>query len=332
MTMPLVSVKMLTYNQVNYVAQAIESVLRQITNFPFDLVIGEDCSTDGSREIVFEYKRRHPSFISIVTSSENVGPQKNSDRTYRACRGEYIAFCEGDDYWTDPYKLQKEVDFLEKNQNYDLVHTNFDMLYDASGEIHKAYHSNKAVLQGNIYEQLLHDNFIWTVTIMARRKILMDCLQEIDLVNKKWLMGDYPIFLAMSLCSKIGYIEDVTSTYRVLANSAVHSPDPIKKVMLTKSYNDIKLYFIEKYGCTEGTRIKINVAYYKFLLRSSFTIGDYELAKLGRELFLRTKMNLSWRNQWKERCVIPLCTSRHLFLAGRMMYTLLRLLQSKLNK
>jgi glycosyltransferase involved in cell wall biosynthesis len=329
---PIVSIAMIIYNQEKYIGQAIEGVLIQKTNFPYELVISEDLSSDRTREVCREYQKKYPQFIRLILNDKNIGSMANWINNVSACKGKYIAFCEGDDYWMDSYKLQKEVDFLEKNQDCGLVHTNFDMLYDVSGEIHRSYHSEKEMPQGNIYEELLHDNFIWTVTIMARRRLLMDSIQDVDLINQNWPMGDYPMCLAMSLRSKIGYIDDVTSTYRVLVHSAIHSPDPIKKIMLTKSYNDVKLYFIEKYGCTDETRIKIITAYYKFLLRSSFSIGDYELARIGRELFLRTKSSLPWNKQWKERCIVPFCINSFLFLSGRMMYVPMRFLQSRLKK
>ena len=109
---PLVSVHMITYNRALYIRQAIDGVLAQNTTFPIELVIGEDCSTDGTREIVFEYQRQHPDLIRLVVSDSNVGASDNSRRSLALCRGKYIAFCEGDDYWTDSYKLQKQADFL----------------------------------------------------------------------------------------------------------------------------------------------------------------------------------------------------------------------------
>lgn len=329
---PIVSIAMITYNHEKYISQAIEGITIQKTHFPYELVIYEDFSSDRTREICREYQEKYPQIIKLTLNDKNIGSMANWINNVSACKGDYIAFCEGDDYWTDPYKLQKQVDFLEKNKDYGLVHTDFDILYDASGELRRSYHSEIEMTQGDIYEQLLHDNFIWTVTIMARRKLLMNAIQDINLVNQNWPMADYPMCLAMSLCSKIGYIKDVTATYRVLVHSAVHSPDLKKNIMLTKLYNDIKMYFIEKYGCTDKTKTDISMAYCKFLLRSSFSIGDYDLARTGRELFLRTKTHLPWIKQWKEWCVIPFCRDRYLFLAGSLLYAPLKFFQSRVKK
>lgn len=119
---PLVSVKTITYNQASYISRCIEGVLMQKTTFPFELVIGEDCSTDGTREIVQGYAQKYPEIIRAITSETNVGAKENSKRTNSACRGEYIAFCEGDDYWIDPLKLQKQYDAIIENEAVLVTH------------------------------------------------------------------------------------------------------------------------------------------------------------------------------------------------------------------
>lgn len=114
----IVSVCMITYNHEKYISEAIDGVLMQKTNFPIELIIGEDCSTDNTRKIVLEYTEKSPDIIRPLLSESNLGMTKNFIETMQAASGKYIALCEGDDYWTDPYKLQKQVDFLEENQNY----------------------------------------------------------------------------------------------------------------------------------------------------------------------------------------------------------------------
>jgi glycosyltransferase involved in cell wall biosynthesis len=109
---------MITYNHEAYISEAIESVLMQITNFPIDLIIGEDCSTDNTRNICLEYKQKYMSIIKLLLPEKNIGDLKNFMNTYHACKGKYIALLEGDDYWTDPMKLQKQVDYLEANPEY----------------------------------------------------------------------------------------------------------------------------------------------------------------------------------------------------------------------
>jgi glycosyltransferase involved in cell wall biosynthesis len=133
---------MITYNHAPYIAQAIEGVLQQKTNFPFELVIGEDCSTDGTREIVFEYQKKHPDIIRVITSDENVGAKKNGLRVLKACQGKYIAFCEGDDYWHNPDKLQKQVDYMESHPECGMLFADCDAYYQRSKKFIKSFNYN----------------------------------------------------------------------------------------------------------------------------------------------------------------------------------------------
>lgn len=129
---------MVTYNHVNFIAQAIESVLMQETNFEYELVIGEDYSTDGTREIVKSYAEKYPDKIRTLLHPHNLGSgikgvkngRLNLIATLKACKGEYIAFLEGDDYWTNPLKLQKQVEFLEKHSDYVGSFHDTELLYE----------------------------------------------------------------------------------------------------------------------------------------------------------------------------------------------------------
>jgi glycosyltransferase involved in cell wall biosynthesis len=118
MPWPMVTVRTSTYQHAPYIKQCIEGVLMQETSFPFEYIIGEDFSTDGTREIVFGYAKRYPDKIRVITADYNVGMKANGLRCIEASRGKYMALCEGDDYWTDPLKLQKQVNFLEENDDY----------------------------------------------------------------------------------------------------------------------------------------------------------------------------------------------------------------------
>ena len=112
----LVSINCITYNQEEYVADAIEGFLMQKTDFDYEILIGEDCSTDNTRKIVEEYAAKYPDKIRLITSERNVGCRKKFTEGFSSnSKGKYIAECEGDDYWIDPYKLQKQVDYLEGN-------------------------------------------------------------------------------------------------------------------------------------------------------------------------------------------------------------------------
>jgi len=130
----LVSVCMITYNHEKYISQAVEGVLMQKTNFLIELIIGEDCSTDNTRNICLEYKEKYPDIIKLLLSEKNLGMMQNFITTLQSCTGKYIALCEGDDYWTDPHKLQKQVDFLEENLEFSSIACKAKLIGNLSGD------------------------------------------------------------------------------------------------------------------------------------------------------------------------------------------------------
>ncbi|MBP2283048.1 glycosyltransferase involved in cell wall biosynthesis [Flavobacterium sp. CG_23.5] len=146
MNTPLLSVCLITYNHENYIRQAIEGVLMQKVNFDWELIIAEDCSTDRTREIILEYKNKYPDFITLILQRKNVGPAKNWSNLLQTPKSKYIAYFDGDDYWTDPLKLQKQVDFLEVNEGYGICFHNVEQQNFLNEEITKiipGYHVNK---------------------------------------------------------------------------------------------------------------------------------------------------------------------------------------------
>ncbi|MDF1549683.1 MAG: glycosyltransferase, partial [Bacteroidales bacterium] len=122
------SVCMITYNHEKYIGQAIEGVLMQKTNFDIELLIGEDFSNDNTRNICMGYKNKYPDKIKLLLREKNIGMMRNFIQTLNTCKGKYIALCDGDDYWTDPLKLQKQVDFLEANPEYALCYHRVNIL------------------------------------------------------------------------------------------------------------------------------------------------------------------------------------------------------------
>ncbi len=126
------NVCMITYNQEKYIAQAIEGVLMQKTNFKFNLIISDDSSTDKTKSIIEKYKKKFQSKVSVHFSKSNLGMMKNFLQNLDRCDAEYVALCEGDDYWTDPNKLQIQVNFLEENRKYSICAHNVKVVYENS--------------------------------------------------------------------------------------------------------------------------------------------------------------------------------------------------------
>ena len=120
---PLVSVFVITYNQEQTIAQTLESILIQKGNFTLELIIGEDCSVDATAEICKEYQYRYPDKIKLLLQDTNQGLVKNYIDTLKLCSGQFISVCAGDDYWCDEYKIQKQLDFFDKNPEFGVVST-----------------------------------------------------------------------------------------------------------------------------------------------------------------------------------------------------------------
>ena len=121
---PLVSICTITYNHEKYIAEALDSFLMQETNFPFEIAIDDDCSTDNAAEVITKYVEKYPNIIKANLREKNIGGMKNFIENTKRAKGKYIALCEGDDYWTNPLKLQKQVDFLESHKEYNMVFHN----------------------------------------------------------------------------------------------------------------------------------------------------------------------------------------------------------------
>jgi len=117
------SICIITYNHEQWIADAVDSALMQVADFDFEIIIGEDCSTDGTAEIVQQYQRNHPDKIRVVRSCKNLGLTTNVKRTLESCTGEYIGILSGDDFWNHQTKLQQQVDFLDANENYSASYT-----------------------------------------------------------------------------------------------------------------------------------------------------------------------------------------------------------------
>lgn len=234
---PFVSVCTITYNHENYIAQAIEGVLMQKTNFPFEIVIGEDCSTDGTREIVFDYARKYPNIIRIITSEKNVGMINNLNRTLNACKGKYIALCEGDDYWIDPYKLQKQVDFLEANPEYSMCFHNAFNIYENSTKKPELFNDIFFSREVTINE-IVNKWIIPTASIVFKR----DDILPLPAWSKNIYSGDMTLALIAVSKGKLFCLNSVMSVYRInLAGSSMTAMVASRKFdFLLKEH--IKLY------------------------------------------------------------------------------------------
>ncbi len=210
--LPFVSVVTITCNQAGYIRECIESILPQKTNFRFEYIIADDCSTDGTQDIVADYARRCPETIQLITSDHNVGAVMNAKRAFDACKGKYTAICEGDDYWTDPVKLQMQADFLEANREFSMCIHRVEGRDESGSKV--LYLSNEDQKEESDIYDLFAGNFICLASCMFRNYP--------DLEYPLWFDGldftDWPFYVLHAIRGKIGFINRFMAVYRVHPN------------------------------------------------------------------------------------------------------------------
>ena len=270
--LPLVSICCITHNHENYIAECLDGFIMQKCSFKYEILINDDASDDNTAAIIREYEKKYPEILKPLYQTENqysLGVRPMNQFNWSRAKGKYIAMCEGDDYWTDPLKLQKQVDFLEKNKEYGMVHTNHHKL--KNNTITKNIKNKIFIPQGNVREDLLRENFISTLTVCFNRE-KYDSTKK--MAGSNYLMGDYPRWMALALNSKIGYLEDSTSVYRHLENSASHSNNKLKQFNFIKSTFKMKFDFIDNYQFNKETIKKVNESYCKYLFKYAVLLNE----------------------------------------------------------
>lgn len=285
---PIVSVRMSTYNHEPYIAQAIEGVVTQETEYPFELIIGEDCSTDRTREIVFEYQKKYPDIIRVIAWDKNVGMRKNGRRAYMACRGKYIAICEGDDYWHHPGKLQKQIDFLENHPDYGMVHSDADYVVVETGKVTcNVNRSTNAIYNDDDSDlpwRILSCQYIVRVCTVCARKALIDeiiAANPFEFQGNHFLMGDIPCWFELARWAKVGYIDESLATRNALPESACKSKDIRKLIKFAKSSRELRMHYIRKYSheCSPQMEKIVIEDRNKLLLGLAYRAMDFKLAR-----------------------------------------------------
>jgi glycosyltransferase involved in cell wall biosynthesis len=217
---PRVSVHLVTYNHERFISQAIESVLMQETDFTVELIIGEDCSTDGTRLIVKAYAEKYPKVIRALFPDMNLGAARNHAAVLQACRGDCVAFLEGDDYWTAPDKLQRQMELMETNPGMALCHhtVNYVSWEGGSRKVLKTFpdEADRGLRQA---ADLIGRNFIQTSSLMVRRSFL----PPLDADFQRLKLGDWPLCYLAAERGGIGFVDSTMADYRIHENNAWNS-------------------------------------------------------------------------------------------------------------
>lgn len=249
----LVSISCITYNHATYIRQCIDGFLMQKTDFKYEVLIHDDASTDGTTEIIKEYEALYPDIIKPIYENENQwvkGRRGSREFNLPRAKGEYIAYCEGDDYWTDPLKLQKQVDILKKEKDVGLVYSKVRYYYQKESKFREVFGSDYID-----FKCLLKCNCIPTLTVLIRKKLIYDYEEDIRPTLKEWKMGDYPMWLWFARNSKLFYLNEIQGVYRVLENSVSHSTNRLKTLQFMISSARITYYFACKYNTCELERL-----------------------------------------------------------------------------
>jgi glycosyltransferase involved in cell wall biosynthesis len=213
---PKVSVGIIAYNIERLIGQAIESVLMQRTDFTVQLVIGEDCSTDRTRAIILDFQRRFPERIKVLIREQNLGYPRNTLETVAECSGEYLAWLDGDDYWTSADKLQRQVDFLEAHPQCALCFHRVEVLQEPAGTIafeHPPVQYRRPILSG---ADIATEKFIAASSLVCRRTFFP------NLDEGFWSLKahDWPLHLLLSERGEAGYVDEVMARYRIHPQSS----------------------------------------------------------------------------------------------------------------
>lgn len=279
---PLVSIICTAYNQEQYIAQALESFVMQRTSFPIEIIVHDDASNDRTVSIIREYETKYPALFNNIYQIENQYSKADNDIgniVINAARGKYIALCEGDDYWIDPLKLQKQVSFLENNPDYGLTYSKAKIFSESNQKFNK-HDFGKAVYS---FDELLLGNYISTPTVIYRKEFYSSYSLEVEPKKRKWLMGDYPLWLWISANSKVKYFDESFSVYRYLDVSLSHSNDISKKLSFLDCFMEIKLFYMKKFR-KEYLEKKIWGYYYTMKTNLYLFHNENQLYELSSEI------------------------------------------------
>lgn len=217
----MVSVLSLAYNQESLIRSALDGFVMQKTDFAFEVLVNDDASPDGTAKIILEYAEKYPDIIIPVCQKQNLYSQDVDiiiDVLTPMARGKYLAFCEGDDFWTDPYKLQKQVDFLEKNSDYvACVHNS--VAHDCSGQTPDCLLVENKEEHDLTFEDVIQGMYkaYQTSSLMLRRE-LHDHMPEFYHIACDYGFGDWPKAIWLTLNGKVRFMPEPMSTYRIMSN------------------------------------------------------------------------------------------------------------------
>lgn len=295
MEKPLVSMICLTYNMELYIKQTIESLLMQRTTFPFEIIIHDDASTDNTRRIIEDYALKYPAIIKPLYQEENKLSKSGFHFQYSfvfpKAQGNYIVFCDGDDYWIDPLKVQKQVDFLESNPDYGLVHTKAVKFYD-----------DRDVFEGIVghefadFEELITECTVAHSSVCYRNNLIKQYIEEVRPEERiNWTTNDFPVWLWFIQHTKVKLLEDITTVYRQRNESISHIGNDFKRLRFLEGVYEVVDYYLSEYS-NQINENKIKSRYYSNLINNYFLTRKWDGVRKSIKIFYDANdwINLLW--------------------------------------
>jgi glycosyltransferase involved in cell wall biosynthesis len=205
------SVCLITYNHEQFITQALDSALIQQAEFDYEIVVGDDCSVDRTREIVFEYQHRYPDKIRLALPEKNLGVNRNLAQTLKACRGEYVALLEGDDYWISSEKLQEQVDFLDSHDECAICFHAVKVFHEDNSSAPRNSPRFGCKKISTLEDLLMLGNFMHTCSVVFRNGLFGEFPDWFYTLR----IADFPMNILNAQHGKIGYLNKVMSAYRI---------------------------------------------------------------------------------------------------------------------
>lgn len=272
------SVEVATYNQKEFIAQTLQSIIEQDHNYKYEILVSDDCSTDGTQEIIKELHTKYPEIIKPIYNEKNLGAMKNYYSNISRAKGKYLMGCGGDDYWL-PGKVKKQIEFMEQNPGFCFCYSRA-YLYKNDIRCYDGFSGTTYVDKNDI---LLKGNCVSALTTCIRMNFYKKYLNEIKPQDKDWLMEDYPFNIYSFFESFVYYMSEPLAVYRVINGSLCHQINPKKQFIFEKSTYEIRQFFAQKYNI--DIEIKTNNDLYN-IVKKSYSVNKKELKSLRKELGL----------------------------------------------
>ncbi|MDO5980113.1 glycosyltransferase family 2 protein [Flavivirga spongiicola] len=284
--MILLSVHLITFNNEKHIEETLQSILKQKVSFDYEIIIGDDCSTDKTLNIINRYKSNYPHLFNIKRNEAQLGILKNFKTTLDRCKGQFVFDIAGDDVLKHEDALQKMVDTLKKNSKLGFVDAGYDRLNDKNKRITPFINKKLINVSKNEYKEAILLGQIVPISHCYNKKLLYKHVSFESYIDMNLTIDDYPILVDMIMHTDFQRINEALVTYRVHDDSYSHKKTFESHFFLNNQMKILFDYFSKKYNYSENIIKKFHINSYKELL---FFAGYFEKKELGKEVFKKLK-------------------------------------------